>query len=49
MQGALLRAATAVNPDMNAYDYLYDCYSDLNNPTGLFIAQLFDEYQLALD
>jgi len=46
---ALLKAVAPVAPNDNVYHYLFDCYSDLNNPFGLFICQLFDEYQLALD
>ena len=46
---ALLNAVYPVAPNGNTYHYLYDCYSDLDNPFGVFIHQLLDEHQLALD
>ena len=49
VRNAVLRAASTVSSDGNPYLYLWNCYSDMDNATGNYIKELFDEYNLALD
>ena len=46
---SLLTAVVPFASNNNSYLYLYECYSDLDNPFGVFIHRLLDEHQLALD
>jgi len=49
IRNAVIRTAGAAASDNNPYLYLWTCYNDLDNPTGVYIAELFDQYKLAID
>jgi hypothetical protein len=46
---AALKTAGTIAPNNNPYLYLWNCYQDLDNLAGIYISELFDEYNLALD